>query len=121
MKSLLRFMTFLILFTYSFNIFSQCQTTNWANPSFEGTAQPHVLPPSWSNCNGTTSDTQPGSWGITTPATNGSTWAGLVSASGWNETASQVFTPCLNAGQTYNFTIDILKVDEKIVKKLIKE
>ena len=99
-------------FSLSRLVFPQCQTTNWANPSFEGTGQAHNLPPSWTNCNGTTSDTQPGQWGVNTPPSNGSTYAGLVSAAGWNETASQVFTPCLNAGQTYSFTVDILKVDE---------
>jgi gliding motility-associated-like protein len=93
-------------------VFGQCQTTNWTNPSFEGTSVAHNLPANWSNCNGTTSDTQPGQWGVNVPPSNGNTYAGLVAATGWNETASQVFSPCLNAGQTYSFTIDILKVDE---------
>lgn len=97
---------------YATKTYSQCATSNFLNPSFEGTAQPHILPPSWLNCNGTTSDTQPGSWGISNPATNGSTWAGLVSTPTWQETVSQVFTPCLNIGQAYSFTIDVLKVDE---------
>lgn len=103
----------LIIFTNS--AFSQCSQALWTNPSFEGPtpAQPHVLPPNWSNCNGTTSDTQPGNWGVNLPPTNGSTYIGLVAAPGWQETASQFINPCLTAGTTYTFTVDMTTFDEQ--------
>jgi len=94
---------------------SQCSQALWANPSFEGPtpAQAHVLPPDWNNCNGTTSDTQPGNWGVSLPPTNGSTYIGLVSAQGWDETASQYLSACLTAGVTYTFTVDMSTFDEQ--------
>lgn len=101
------------LFLIAIEAESQCSSALWANPSFEGTAQPHVLPPSWNNCNGTTSDTQPGSWGVTLPPTNGSTYIGLVSAQGWDETASQYLSTCLTAGVTYTFSVDMSTFDEQ--------
>jgi gliding motility-associated-like protein len=112
MKKFLLFPAFCLLLA-STEISAQCtQQVLWANPSFEGSAQPHVLPAPWSNCNGTTTDTQPGNWGISAPATNGSTYAGLVSVPGWEETASQAFSPCLNPGQNFNFTVDLIKLNE---------
>ena len=47
------------------------------NPSFEGTSQPHIVPAPWINC-GRFPDTQPGQWGITQPASNGSTYVSFL-------------------------------------------
>lgn len=115
MKTLLK-ATIAILFVAISNFgWTQCSQALWQNPSFEGPqpAQAHVLPPSWNNCNGTTSDTQPGNWGVTLPPTNGSTYIGLVAVPGWQETASQYLSTCLTAGVTYTFTFDMTTFDEQ--------
>ncbi|MEI6765740.1 MAG: PKD domain-containing protein [Bacteroidota bacterium] len=93
-------------------LFAQCGGTvlTVANPSFEGTPAPHVTPPSWDICMpGVTPDTQPGSWGITLPPSNGSSYIGLVSAPSinWIEGAGQTLSSPMIAGTTYNFTIDL--------------
>lgn len=112
MKNFISLLSLVLVFSNS--AYTQCSQALWTNPSFEGPlpAQPHVLPPDWNNCNGTTSDTQPGNWGVNLPPTDGSTYIGLVSAQGWQETASQYITPCLTAGVTYTFTIDMTTFDE---------
>jgi len=80
------------------------------NPSFEGTSQPHVVPAPWNACFGSP-DTQPGQWGITMPPSNGSTYISFLqggsSAGSYNEGASQLLSPCLQAGTTYTFNLDI--------------
>jgi len=91
---------------------AQCGGTTLTvlNPSFEGTPQPHVTPPNWDVCMpGTTPDTQPGSWGVTLPASNGSTYIGLVNqpSTGWLEGAGQTLSAPMIAGTTYHFTIDL--------------
>lgn len=85
-------------------------TLSVVNPSFEGTPQPHITPGPWTNCHpGQTPDTQPGSWGVTLPASNGSSYLGLVHqpSSGWQEGASEALSSPMVAGTTYNFTIDL--------------
>ena len=94
------------------NAIGQCSGTQLTvlNPSFEGTANPHVTPPSWDICMpGVTPDTQPGSWGITLPSSNGSTYIGLVHqvSASWQEGASQTLSSPMIAGTTYNFTLDL--------------
>lgn len=85
-------------------------TINFVNPSFEGTPGPNLTPAPWTECMpGQTPDTQPGSWGVTLPATNGSTYLGLVAepSANWQEGASeQLGTPFL-AGVSYTFTVDL--------------
>ena len=94
-------------------IFGQCGTgvsLTVNNPSFEGTPQPHVTPPGWDICMpGVTPDTQPGSWGVTLPPSNGSSYIGLVNqpSTGWQEGAGQTLSAPMVAGTTYNFTIDL--------------
>ncbi|TND07643.1 MAG: fibronectin type III domain-containing protein [Bacteroidetes bacterium] len=82
----------------------------YQNPSLEGTSQPHVVPAPWVACYGSP-DTQPGQWGITQPASNGATYVSFLH-SGWannayNEGMTQLLSPCLVAGQTYTFTVDL--------------
>ncbi|MES2619477.1 MAG: SprB repeat-containing protein [Bacteroidota bacterium] len=95
---------------------SQCNPApiiNFVNPSFEGTPQAHVTPGPWSICqSGQTPDTQPGSWGITMPPTNGSSYLGLVhqASTGWQEGASEQLSTPFIAGTGYNFTIDLANV-----------
>jgi gliding motility-associated-like protein len=92
------------------SVLAQCGGTilTVLNPSFEGTPQPHVTPPLWDICMpGVTPDTQPGSWGITLPAYNGSTYVAFVYATGWTEGASQTLSSPMVAGTTYSFTCEL--------------
>jgi len=93
-------------------VYSQCGyvplTVN--NPSFEGTPQPHITPAGWDIClPGFTPDTQPGSWTITLPASNGNTYLGLVQDPSipWQEGAGQTLSSPMVAGTDYQFTIDL--------------
>ncbi len=94
-------------------LFAQCgnpQPLIVQNPSFEGTPQPHITPAPWTNCQpGQTPDTQPGSWGISLPPTNGSTYLGLVNqvSANWQEGASQQLSTPMQSGLQYTFTIDL--------------
>lgn len=114
MKNYLRFaLVVAVMFFSNTESFSQCPpavTLSVQNPSFEGTPQAHVTPSPWTNCLANqTPDTQPGSWGVTMPATNGSSYLGMVheTASGWQEGAAQLLSSPMISGVTYNFTIDI--------------
>ncbi|HTE32008.1 MAG TPA: hypothetical protein VK666_16620 [Chryseolinea sp.] len=59
-----------------------CSTTKAQtieNPSFEGPPAPGLTPTGWFACNDfSTPDTQPGSWGVSTPAQNDNTYISLV-------------------------------------------
>jgi gliding motility-associated-like protein len=111
MKKLLSIIVALSAFTFS--AMAQCGsgpvlTVN--NPSFEGPTQPHLTPPGWDICMpGVTPDTQPGSWGVTLPPSNGSSYIGLVYAPSinWQEGAGQTLSSPMIAGTTYSFTIDL--------------
>ncbi len=103
---------FLGLVLFQNNIYSQCggPPLTVTNPSFEGTPAPHITPPGWDICMpGVTPDTQPGSWGVTLPPSNGSSYIGLVYAPSipWQEGAGQNLSAPMAAGTNYNFTIDL--------------
>ena len=79
------------------------------NPSFEGPSQPHVVPAPWNACYGSP-DTQPGQWGFTQPPSDGTSYISMLQGGtqgSYNEGASQQIVPCLQAGTTYSFQIDI--------------
>ncbi len=112
MKTCLRVVAVVLVSLFLNNTFAQCvlPTINLQNPSFEGVPQMHVTPAPWSICMpGQTPDTQPGSWGVTMPPTNGSTYLGLVHqpSTGWQEGASEPLNTPLVAGTTYTFSIDL--------------
>lgn len=114
MKLSLRcFAVLVVTFIISESIFAQCPATpplTVQNPSFEGTPAPHVTPSPWNNCmNGQTPDTQPGSWGVNMPPTNGNTYLGLVHqvSASWQEGASEPLSGPMVAGVQYTFTMDI--------------
>lgn len=80
------------------------------NPSFEGSPRANQPPYPWSICMpDETPDTQPGQWGITLPAANGSTYVGMVAepSADWQEGVAQRIASPLVAGTTYSFTIDL--------------
>jgi len=88
---------------------SNAQVLSVINPSFEGPhPSAHHTPAPWVTC-GLTPDTQPGAWGITMPPTDGSSYVGLVNASGWEEGASQQLSAPMIAGVEYMLTIDLTR------------
>ena len=77
------------------------------NPSFEGPPGAHITPNPWSTC-GITPDTQPGIWGVNQAPSNGNSYVGFVYGSAsWQEGASQALSGSMQAGVTYDFTIDL--------------
>jgi len=112
MKKLLHLSLYILL---SFNmLFSQNLAVQ--NPSFEGPTGPHITPPLWGICMpGQTPDTQPGSWGINLPPTDGNSYLGMVHQQpSWQEGASQQLlneitgnAEPMQAGVAYQFDIDI--------------
>ena len=106
----------LTLIIIPFLTFGQSLTV--INPSFEGQPGAGITPAPWSTCMfGQTPDTQPGSWGVNLPASEGATYLGFVHdvPINWQEGATQELvdaadqtTPApLTAGNNYQFTIDI--------------
>ena len=105
---------FLLCFVLSaYRSSAQCviqPTINFVNPSFEGTPGPGLTPSPWTECMpGQTPDTQPGSWGVSLPPTNGSTYIGLVHepSASWQEGASEQLGSPFLAGTSYTFTVDL--------------
>jgi gliding motility-associated-like protein len=92
------------------NIYAQCNELiplEVVNPGFEGPTSAHVTPAPWSTC-GITPDTQPGSWGVTLPPSEGASYVGFVHDGGsWQEGASQALSGSMQAGVQYDFTIDL--------------
>jgi len=90
----------------------QCQIIS--NGSFEGTPVTGVPPEGWSACHYySTPDTQPGSWGVTQSASNGSTYISLVTRGSETETPNtteNVQTQLLKTmlkGNEYHLDIDL--------------
>ncbi len=100
----------LLVFLLKIDSYAQCNQQvplMVVNPSFEGPRRPHITPSPWSTC-GVTPDTQPGSWGVNTPPSNGSSYVGFVNGgSSWLEGASQALSGSMIANVTYTFTIDL--------------
>ncbi|MFH1321803.1 MAG: SprB repeat-containing protein, partial [Bacteroidota bacterium] len=84
------------------------QTNCYNNPSIEGTSQAHVVPSPWNTCWGSP-DTQPGQWGITLPASDGSTYVSFLASNNYSylEGMTQPLTTCMVAGETYTFSVDL--------------
>ena len=99
------------IFTFFFVIFlvnAYAQTNCYTNASMEGTPQSHVAPAPWNTCWGSP-DTQPNQWGITVPASNGSTYVSFLAMDSYSylEGMTQPLTTCMVAGQTYSFSVDL--------------
>lgn len=89
----------------------------FSNPSFEGNPAVSVSPPGWYACNDqSTPDTHPakGAWNFTFPASEGSTYIGLVMR-GYNDSSNDYLTEAagtqllqpLKKGTCYFITIDL--------------
>jgi len=77
------------------------------NPGFEGPTGVGITPAPWNTC-GISPDTQPGSWGVTLPPSEGNSYVGFVyGGPAWQEGASQQLSGTMQAGITYTFTIDL--------------
>ncbi len=73
--------TFIILSLFVFSKTIGQTTMRLANPSFEGIPKHSTLPFGWGECkvgDASAPDTQPGSWGVTQAAKEGSTYISLV-------------------------------------------
>lgn len=104
---LLTALTFLVFTEHVHPQCSELIPLEVVNPSFEGPTGPHITPSPWSTC-GITPDTQPGSWGVNQPASEGNTYVGFVyGSSTWQEGASQQLSGSMQAGVQYDFTIDL--------------
>ena len=86
------------------------QTMCFTNPSLEGPSAAGVVPAPWTACYGSP-DTQPGQWGITQLPSNGNSYVSFLqsgwSANGYTEGMTQQLTPCMTAGVTYTFNVDL--------------
>jgi len=109
----MKYFILFIFITINLFSFSQCQNLTpleVVNPSFEGPRGPHITPAPWNTC-GITPDTQPGSWGIGLPPSNGNSYVGFVNGgSSWLEGASQQLSGNMQANVPYQFTIDLAAV-----------
>lgn len=92
------------------SIGSNAQTSCYQNPSIEGPSAPHVVPAPWQACYGSP-DTQPGQWGITQAPSNGNSYVSFLqsgwSSGGYTEGMTQLLVPCMVAGTTYSFNVDL--------------
>ena len=111
-------LAFAVIILFNFSAWSQCvplPTINFQNPSFEGPVGDNLTPAPWTKCmplsggGSQTPDTQPGSWGVTLPPTNGNSYIGLVHepSTGWQEGASEPLSTPFVSGVTYSFTVDV--------------
>ncbi len=99
-----------LLATFAFAcMIANAQSNLLYNQSFEGQSQPHVVPSPWETCFDGTPDTQPGTWGVNLPASDGNTYVSfLMTPDGsYQEGVSQQLTSCLYAGVTYTITLDL--------------
>ena len=98
----------LLLFLFSLNSTAQYLS----NPSFEGTPQHDIPPPSWNMCNDySTVDTQPES--VFTPPSDGNSYIGMTcrgpyawAPNTWEDVQAPFITP-LSMDSCYTFTIDL--------------
>lgn len=79
------------------------------NASFEGEAQDATTPVRWHECSDeTTPDILPGFWGVTTEASDGDTYMGLITRDiGTWEAVGQRLQQPLQKDYCYNFAVDL--------------
>lgn len=85
-----------------------------SNMSFEGKTQTNVPPIGWHPCNEfSTPDTQPGSWEVSTPASHGNSYIGLVTRgnlgpyANQNEGVGTELLISLSKDKTFTITFDL--------------
>ncbi|MEZ4828647.1 MAG: hypothetical protein R3C61_20535 [Bacteroidia bacterium] len=86
------------------------------NPSFEGPRGPSVIPAAWMPCGqGSTPDTQPGSWLVNTPPSGGDSYLSLICRGKgvpfpdkW-ETCQQHLSQPLQKGGCYRYSVDLAR------------
>jgi len=98
----------LFQFTFCFALLGQAQFS-LNNPSFEGEAQDATIPVGWIGCEpNTTPDILPGYWGVYTEASEGETYAGIITRrDGSFESIAQRTKKPLEKGICYSFAMDL--------------
>lgn len=98
----------ILLFTICFTILGQAQFS-LNNSSFEGEAQDATIPVGWIGCEPkTTPDILPGYWGVYTEASEGETYAGIITRmDGTFESIAQRTKKALKKGICYSFAMDL--------------
>lgn len=79
------------------------------NSSFEGKPNDAEMPNGWHACNpGSTPDILPGPWGVSSEASQGNTYMGLITRENeeWESVGQRLRKP-LEAGVCYSFTLDL--------------
>lgn len=111
MKIILTSISFIFFFNFSL-------AQKILNPSFEGIPEMAKCPPSWfSFGQKSTPDTQPGSFKVTNPASDGKTYLSMVSRQdGTFETIYQNLSYPLKKGKCYLFSIDIAVSSNFIIR-----
>lgn len=86
------------------------------NASFEDTPGPDKTPSGWVNCSrGTTPDIMPGPWNVTRPASDGSTFLGLITRSdGTYESIGQKIEATLDTEECYFFSFQLCRSNEYV-------
>lgn len=107
-----RFIGFCIMLVGSLTVYGQALS----NGSFEGPRGASTLPPGWEPCGrGSTPDTQPGAWHVSTAPAYGESYISLICrgegvpyARQWERCQQSLQQP-LKAGQCYVYQIDLAR------------
>ena len=104
-----RFLLFMLALFFCTAVYSQSISLD--NASFEGTPEDATLPQGWFAVElGTTPDILPGFWGVTTEASEGDTYIGLITRSdGSYESISQRLEEPLTKQLCYSFSLDLAR------------
>lgn len=99
---------FLLFFSICISNLCEAQFT-LNNSSFEGEAQDATIPVGWIGCErNTTPDILPGFWGVYTEASDGETYAGIITRmDGTFESIAQRTKKPLKKGICYSFAMDL--------------
>jgi gliding motility-associated-like protein len=102
-----------LIFAFVIGLLNCAIAQTLVNPSFEGTPQAGIPPSPWFACNSFSSpDTQPGSWGVSSSASDGNTFISLVTR---DDNTMEAIGAKLNAIKTnvcYNVSIDLSASDQ---------
>ena len=114
MRKINFYLIFAVIFVCS-SIQAQ-QTISLFNPSFEDYPRQSFQPRGWLDCGGehfrgeSPPDTQPGSWNVNLPASDGGSYLGLVvrDVETWESVGQRLMSP-IEGGKCYSFAIDLCK------------
>lgn len=92
------------------------KTISLYNPSFEDYPRQSIQPKGWLNCGAedfsweSPPDTQPGSWNVSKPASDGGSYLGMVvrDVETWEAVGQRLSSPLIG-GKCYSFSIDLCR------------